>query len=51
MLAPMLFRGLLIFIWNHEVIHDALDSCSFVIKVILMLLDTFLASEEDKTIA
>ena len=48
--AAVLFRRLLVFVWDDEVVHDALDCCRLLIQVTLMLLDALLAAKVDTAI-
>jgi len=48
--APMLFGCLLVLVWNHKVIYDALNSRLLVVEASLVLLDALLAAEENKTV-
>jgi len=50
MTTPMLFSCLLILVWNNEVIHHMFNCSAFIVKTLLVLLDTFLAAEVNKAI-
>ena len=49
--AAVLLRCLLVFVWDNEVVHDALDCGRLLIQVTLVLLDTLLAAKVDTAIA
>lgn len=49
--AAVLLRCLLVFVWDDEVVHDALDCRRLLIQVTLVLLDALLAAKVDTAIA
>ena len=50
-LAAVLLRCLLVFAWDDEVVHDALDCRRLLTHVSLVLLDALHAAKVDKAIA
>ena len=51
MAASMLLGCLFVLVWNHKVIDYMLNSSRFLVKILLVLLDTLLATKVDETIS
>ena len=51
MAASVLLCSLFILVWNHKVIDNMFDCCRLLVKVLLVLLDTLLATKVDEAVS